>query len=83
MQLDPGEYTVKIACGARFSPQDLGSFEGEHTTTVTVAAGKTYWAWIDAERTAFKRETGNITTTGGRCWVTEFNGNNPFFVVSS
>lgn len=82
VQLDPGEYTVTLACGARFSAQDAGWFEGEYTTTLKVEAGKTYWAWIGAHQDGYKRENGGMTTTAGRCWATGFNGSNPFFDVS-
>ena len=81
VQLEPGEYEVKIQCGSRFSVQDTGWIQDVHTSTLKVEAGKRYWAWIGARQISYKRNGNLIETTGGECWTNGFNGNNPFFDV--
>jgi len=86
VQLVPGEHSVKVACGGRFGARDTGWFNAEATTTVTVAAGKRYFAWIGTRPIQTKvttdRTGSSIETSSGQCWVNGFNETNPFFVIS-
>lgn len=82
VQLEPGEYTVTVACGARFAPKDMGWFEGEHTSKIRVESGKIYWAWIGARQDASKWHNGLEYTTAGQCWTTGFSTMNPFLDVA-
>lgn len=95
-QLDPGEYDLKVACGARFAPSDTGWIQSTSNIKLKVEAGKKYWAWIDTARGNFAIN-GNVgrglndvpiaynvmsETTSGQCWPRGFSQLNPFADVS-